>query len=171
MASVLVLVAACGSSTSSASPSASSVSTPTTAAAMPTTAPPTTAAAAPAACTAALAPMVTGSGPADTATAAKAVAADYQKFFDPATASTTKLGLLQSGTSFVPVLESFASNKLAAAATVTVTAVDFTGATAADVTYNLCESGAAVLPDSAGKAVLAAASGRSPTPPCAGWSS
>ena len=149
VAAVLVLVAACGSSAK-----APAAPAPTTAAAQPTVAPPTTAAAAPAACTTVIAPTVTGSGPADTATAGTAVATDYQKFFDPATPATSKLGLLQNGTSLVSVLQSFASNKLAGAATVTVTAVDFTSATAADVTYNLCESGTAVLPGSAGKSVL-----------------
>jgi len=151
VAAVLALVAACGSSGSSSAPSPSA----TTAAAVPTTAAPaTTAAAAPAACTTVIAPTVTGSGPADTTSAGTAVATDYQKFFDPSTPAATKLGLLQNGTALVAVLQSFASNKLAAAATVTVTAVDFTSATAADVTYNLCESGTAVLPGSAGKSVL-----------------
>jgi hypothetical protein len=152
VAAALVLVAACGSSSSS-SPGTSA--SPTSAAVVPTTAaPPTTAAAAPAACTTAIAPTVTGSGPADTASAGVAVATDYRKFFEPTTPAATKLGLLQNGTALEAVLQGFASNKLASAATVTVTAVDFTGATAADVTYNLCESGAAVLPDSAGKSVL-----------------
>ena len=152
-AAVLLLVAACGSSGSgsSSSPTSSSASAPAPAT---SAAAPTTAAAAPAACTTVIAPTVTGSGPADTASAATAVATDYQKFFDPATPAASKLALLQNGTAFEPVLEGFASNKLASAATVTVTAVDFTGATAADVTYNLCESGAAVLPGSAGKSVL-----------------
>ncbi len=152
VAGVLVLVAACGSGSTSAS--GTPAPTTSSAAAVPTTAPPTTAAAAPAACSSVIAPTVTGSGPADTATAGTAVATDYQKFFDPATPATTKLGLLQNGTSLVAVLQSFASNKLASAATVTVTAVDFTGATAADVTYNLCESGSPVMPGSAGKSVL-----------------
>ncbi|QMU71855.1 hypothetical protein [Streptacidiphilus sp. P02-A3a] len=148
---MLVLVAACGSgsSTGSGTPAA----TTSSAAAVPTTAPPTTAVAA-APCGSVIAPAVTGSGPADPATAGAAVATDYQKFFDPATPAATKLGLLQNGTSLVAVLQSFASNKLASAATVTVTAVDFTSATAADVTYNLCESGSPVMPGSAGRSVL-----------------
>jgi len=150
VAAVLVLVAGCGSSSTSApgtaTPSATTV--PTTAA------PATTAAAAPAACTTVIAPTVTGSGPADTTSAGSAVATDYRKFFDPMTPAATKLGLLQNGTALEGVLQSFAGNKLATAATVTVTAVDFTSATAANATYNLCESGAAVLPGSAGKSVL-----------------
>jgi hypothetical protein len=167
VAAVLVLVAGCGSSSTSAPGTAtpSDTTVPTTAA------PATTAAAAPAACTTMMAPTVTGSGPADTTSAGSAVATDYQKFFDPTTPAATKLGLLQNGTALEGVLQSFASNKLAIAATVTDTAVDFTSAIAANVTYNLCESGAAVLPGSAGKSVLWAVLGRSPMPRSAAWSS
>ncbi|QMU78454.1 hypothetical protein GXW83_24835 [Streptacidiphilus sp. PB12-B1b] len=153
-AAVLLFAAACSSSGSTTSTASAASSTapaaPTTAAAAPTTA-----GAAPAACTTVIAPTVSGSGPADTASAATAVATSFQKFFDPATPAASKLALLQNGPAFAPVLQGFASNKLASAATVTVTAVDFTGAAAADVTFNLCESGAAVLPGSAGKSVLA----------------
>jgi hypothetical protein len=153
-AAVLLFAAACGSS-GSATPAASSANTSPTVAPTTAAAAPTTAAAAPAACTTVIAPTVSGSGPADTTSAAAAVATSFQKFFDPATPSASKLALLQNGSAFVPVLQGFASNKLASAATVTVTAVDFTGASAADVTYNLCESGTAVLPGSKGQSVLA----------------
>ena len=150
----VLLLAACGSSGGSSSSSSSPTPSMTSAAPSPSSAPATTAAAAPAACTSTIAPTVSGAGPADTATAGVAVATSYQKFFDPTTPSTTKIGLLQNGMAFVPVMQSLASTPLASKATVTVTAVDFTAAAAANVTFNLCESGAAVLPNSAGKSVL-----------------
>ncbi|MHA6763727.1 hypothetical protein [Streptacidiphilus sp. PAMC 29251] len=152
-AAVLLLATACGSSGggSTAAPSASATAAaPTTSAAAPAT----TAAAAPAACGTGAAPTVSGTGPSDTAGAATAISTSYQKFFDPATPPTTKLGLLEKGTTFAPVLQSFGKNPLAAKATATVLTVSFTSATAADVTYNLCVSGAPALPGSAGKSVL-----------------
>lgn len=144
-AAVLLLASAC---TSTATPGAVGTSAPPSTA---TTGAATTAAAA---CGTGTTPAISGTGPSDTTAAATQIATNYQKFFDPATPSTEKLGLLENGTAFVPVLQGFASNPLAAKATVTVTTVAFTGASAADVTFNLCESGAAVLPNSAGKAVL-----------------
>ncbi|MFC1408365.1 hypothetical protein ACEZCY_03595 [Streptacidiphilus sp. N1-12] len=153
-AAVLLLATACGSSGGggTAAPSASpSAAAPTTSAAAPAT---TSAAAAPAACGTGAAPTVSGTGPSDTAGAAAAISTSYQKFFDPATPATAKVGLLEKGTTFAPVLQSFAANPLAAHATATVLTVSFTGATAADVTYNLCVSGAPALPGSAGKSVL-----------------
>ncbi|WP_370085322.1 hypothetical protein [Streptacidiphilus sp. MAP12-16] len=81
------------------------------------------------------------------------MATNFQKFFDPATPATTKISLLQNGAAFGAVLQGFASNPLATKATVTVVSVGFTSATTADVTFNLCESGAPVLPNSAGKSV------------------
>ncbi|MEZ0089044.1 hypothetical protein [Streptacidiphilus sp. EB129] len=99
-------------------------------------------------------PTVSGSGPADTATAGTQVASAFTKFFDPATPSSAKIALLQNGVLFAPVLQGFAGNPLAAKATVTVLTVNFTGATAADVTFNLCEGGTPALPGAAGKSVL-----------------
>lgn len=156
-AAILLLATACGSSGSKAS--SSSTPTPAATTAAPTTAAPTTAAAsasgaAPVACGTGIAPKVSGTGPSDTASAATMVAISYQKFFDPATPAAEKVGLLQNGTSFVPVMQSFAKNPLAATATATVLTVSFTSATAADVTYNLCVGGNPALPGSAGKSVL-----------------
>jgi hypothetical protein len=62
--------------------------------------------------------------------------------------------LLQNGTHLTSVLQGFAGNPLAAKASVTVTAVDFTSATTANVTYNLCQSGTPALPNAKGQAVL-----------------
>jgi hypothetical protein len=160
-AAVLLLAGACSSSGGgTASPGASVTTGAATTAAAPSasaTAASSSAAAsggaATGACAATTSPTVSGSGPADTAAAGTQVATAYQKFFDPATPAATKLGLLENGTSFAPVVAGFASNPLAAQAAVSVQKVAFTSATAADVTFNLCEGGQPVLPNSAGKAV------------------
>jgi hypothetical protein len=160
-AAVLLLVGACSSSGGGTASPGASVTTgaATTAAAPSASATAASSSAAPSGgtatgpCAATTTPTVSGSGPADTAAAGTQVATAYQKFFDPATPSATKLGLLQNGTSFAPVVAGFASNPLAAQAAVSVQKVAFTSATAADVTFTLCESGQPVLPNSAGKAV------------------
>jgi hypothetical protein len=160
-AAVLLLAGACSSSGGGTASPGASVTTgaATTAAAPSASASAASSSAAPSGgtatgpCAATTAPAVSGSGPADTAAAGTQVATAYQKFFDPATPSATKLGLLQNGTAFAPVVAGFAGNPMAAQATVSVQKVAFTSATAADVTFNLCESGQPVLPNSAGKAV------------------
>ena len=152
-AAVLLLATACGSSGGSTAPTVTSAATPA-APATTAAAPTTTAAAAPAACGTGAAPTVSGTGPSDTAGAAGQIATSYQKFFDPATPAADKLGLLQNGKNFAPVLVTFGKNPLAGKATATVLTVTFTSATAADVTYNLCVGGAPALPGSAGKSVL-----------------
>lgn len=162
-AAVLLLAGACSSSGGGTASPGASVTTGAATTAAASAAPSDSASAATSSaaaggtatgpCAATTNPAVSGSGPADTAAAGTQVATAYQKFFDPATPSATKLGLLQNGKAFVPVLTGFASNPLAAQATVSVQKVAFTGATAADVTFNLCESGQPVLPNSAGKAV------------------
>ncbi|WP_052432946.1 hypothetical protein [Streptacidiphilus carbonis] len=161
-AAVLLLAGACSSSGGgTASPGASVTTGAATGAATTAAAPSASAAGsssaaasgAAGACAPTTTPAVSGSGPADTASAGAQVAGAYQKFFDPATPSATKVGLLQNGTAFVPVMTGFASNPLAAQAAVSVQKVAFTSATAADVTFNLCESGQPVLPNSTGKAV------------------
>jgi hypothetical protein len=106
------------------------------------------------ACASGVAPTVSGSGPSDPATAGKNVAENYAKFFNPATPAAEKVMLLQNGQQLTSVLQGFAGNPLAAKATVTVTAVHFTSPTAADVTYNLCESGTPALPNAKGQSVL-----------------
>jgi hypothetical protein len=161
-AAVLLAASACssssGSSTSTstaASPGSTAGTTPSTTSS-PASSPASGSGAGPAAaaCGTAVAPTVSGSGPADPATAGKLVAAGFQKFFDPATSTAGKLALLQNGTVFAPVLQGFSGNALAGKATATVLTIDFTGATTADVTFNLCESGTPALPDAAGKSVL-----------------
>ena len=151
-AALLLLATACGSSGSSSPGTSTTAPAPTAAA--PTSAAAATTAAAAAACGTGTAPTVSGTGPSDTAGAATQISTSYQKFFDPATPAADKVGLLENGTTFAPVLQAFGKNPLAAQATATVLTVSFTSATAADVTYNLCVSGAPALPGSAGKTVL-----------------
>ncbi|WP_052434884.1 hypothetical protein [Streptacidiphilus melanogenes] len=147
---VLLLAAAC-SSTSTTSPNetpsgGASPTTPATSSSAP--------AAQAAACGNATAPTVTGSGPGDTAGAASKIAADYSQFFDPSTAVSAKMGLLQNADKLAPAMQAFAGDPQAAQTTVAVTGVDFTSATSADVTYNVCLSGAVALNGSKGKSVL-----------------
>ncbi|QMU77845.1 hypothetical protein GXW83_21280 [Streptacidiphilus sp. PB12-B1b] len=157
-AAVLLAASACSSSGSSSTGSASASPVTTT----PSTATPSTATgsaaatgtAAPATCGTAVAPTVSGSGPADPATAGKQVAANFQKFFDPATTTAGKLALLQSGAQFAPLVRGFAGNALAGRASATVLTVDFTSASAAHVTFNLCQSGTPALPGAVGMSVL-----------------
>ncbi|MEY9877753.1 hypothetical protein ABH931_007277 [Streptacidiphilus sp. MAP12-33] len=149
---VLLLAAACSSGTSNTPPGSPS-SAPTTAA---PTAAATTPAASPAAatCGTGAPPTVSGTGPADTAGAAAKIATDYSQFFDPATSLNDKMPLLENAQKLAQAMQGFAGNPQAAVTTVAVTAVDFTGATTADTTYNVCLSGAVALKDSKGKAVL-----------------
>ncbi len=150
----VLLLAACGSSGGSSSSSSSSPTPSASSAAPSASSAPTATAAAAADCPSNFDAAISGTGPADTLGAATAVSTSYQKFFDPTTPSTTKIGLLQNGMAFVPVMQSLASTPLASKAAVSVTAVDFTGAATANVTFNLCESGTIVMPASAGKSVL-----------------
>jgi hypothetical protein len=151
-AAVLLVATACSSSSSSGSSSTPSTAPATSATS--TTSAMATGSTAAMACSTAVAPTVSGSGPTDTTSTGKLVAENFQKFFDPATSTATKLSLLQNGVAFAPVLQGFAGNPLASKATATVLTVDFTGAATASVTFNLCESGAPALPGSAGKSVL-----------------
>ncbi|RAG83237.1 hypothetical protein DN069_23400 [Streptacidiphilus pinicola] len=151
---VLLLAAACGSSGNSGGPSSdagsSSAAAPTTPAAA--SSPPASAAAA--ACGNAVAPTVGGSGPADTTGAAGKIATDYAQFFDPSTPISAKMGLLQNAQKLAPAMQQFAGDPQAAQTTVAVTGVNFTSATTADTTYNVCLSGAVALKASKGKSVL-----------------
>jgi len=154
-AALLLLATACSSGSTTASgsptPAASSMSATSASASATPTAGGTTAAQP---CSSTRVPAVSGSGPADTVAAGNQVATDYRTFFDPAVPDTAKTGLLQNGSAFQPVLLGFANNALANKASVTVLTVDFTGASSADVTFNLCESGQVALPGSQGKSVL-----------------
>jgi hypothetical protein len=154
-AAVLLLAVACSSSGGSGSGSTSTSPSATTGAASGAPGSPTGGATgtAAAACGSSVPLTVTGSGPSDVQAAGKAVAANYDTFFDPATSDTAKVALLQNGVAFTPVLMAFGKDPQAAQTTVGVTKVDFTGATTADVTYNVCLSGAVALPNSAGKSV------------------
>jgi hypothetical protein len=146
---VLLFAAACGSSPGASSDAASSPPAAATTAA--TGSAPSTAAAA---CGSVTTPTVSGSGPADTAGAASRVATDYNRFFDPSTSISAKMGLLQNAQKLAPAMQAFAGDPQAAQTTVSVSGVNFTSATTADVTYDVCLSGAVALKGSKGKSVL-----------------
>ncbi|MBF9071135.1 hypothetical protein [Streptacidiphilus fuscans] len=154
-AAVLLLAAACSSSGGSSSGSPSASATSGAASGAPASSAPAnpSGSAAAAACGSSVPYTVSGSGPADVKTAAQQVAANYNKFFDPATSDVAKVALLQNGVKFTPVLLAFGKDPQAAQTTVGVTKVDFTGATTAKVTYNVCLSGAEALPNSTGQSV------------------
>jgi hypothetical protein len=150
-AAVLLLAAACGSTSTTASPSGSPAAPTTQAASAPAAASPSAAAVS---CSSTAAPAVSGSGPADTTGAATKIATNYAQFFDPATPAAAKVGLLENGQAFTPVMQMFGKDPQAAQTTVGVTAVNFTGATTADVTFDVCLTGTVALPGSKGKSVL-----------------
>jgi hypothetical protein len=148
---VLLLAAACSSTGGNPPSSAPGSGAPTSAPATTSGAPASQAAAA---CGGATTPTARGSGPADTAGAAGKIATDYTQFFDPSTNVSAKMGLLQNAQRLAPAMQAFAGDPQAAQTTVSVTGVDFTSATSADVTYNVCLSGAVALQGSKGKSVL-----------------
>ncbi|WP_051943326.1 hypothetical protein [Streptacidiphilus rugosus] len=150
-AAVLLLAAACSSSATTTSAGPSPAAPTTQAATAPAAGSP---AASAVSCSSTAAPTVSGSGPADTAGAASKIATNYAQFFDPATPAATKIGLLQNGAAFAPVMQMFGKDPQAAQTTVGVTAVNFTGATTADVTFDVCLTGTVALPGSKGKSVL-----------------
>jgi hypothetical protein len=151
---VLLLAAACSSTGSNPPSTATGTGAPPSAPAAPATTSSTPAGQAAAACSSSTAPTVSGSGPADTAGAAGRIATDYTQFFDPSTTVSAKMGLLQNAQKLAPAMQAFAGDPQAAQTTVAVTGVDFTSATSADITYNVCLSGAVALPGSKGKSVL-----------------
>lgn len=157
-AAVLLTATACSSSSSStaaASGSATAAASSSMASSTPMSASPSGSSTAMAQeCGSLGTPVVTGTGPANPTAASKQITTNFQEFFDPTTPTDTKIALLQNGTLFAPVLKGFAGNPLAAKATATVTGIAFTGATSANVTFNLCQSGKPALPNAAGKAVL-----------------
>ncbi|MFC5906128.1 hypothetical protein [Streptacidiphilus monticola] len=155
---VLLIAAACSSSSSSKSAvnptvGATGASGGAQTGASSSAAAPSSSAAAAAPCGTGAAPKVSGTGPADPAAAAQQISANWAKFFNPATPAAEKIGLLENGTAFAPVLHAFGGNSLAAHASATVTAVQFSSATAAGVTYNLCVGGQPQIPGASGHSV------------------
>ncbi|MER5891123.1 hypothetical protein ABT160_45545 [Streptomyces sp. NPDC001941] len=96
----------------------------------------------------------TGSGPADPAAAKAQVEKNWTTFFDPKATTEQKAGVLEDGDVMRPLLAAFGGDKNAARSSAKVTAVDFTSATEAAVTYDLMVGGNPALPGSKGTSVL-----------------
>ncbi|WP_235215379.1 hypothetical protein [Phaeacidiphilus oryzae] len=92
--------------------------------------------------------------PSDPAAAKAEIVRNWEKFFNPGTPAAEKAALVQHGSAMQPVLQGFAGDPRMGQVSAKVTAVDFTGATAAKVTYTLSLKGAPVLPNAAGQSVL-----------------
>lgn len=140
-------LAACSSSssTSSAPPAA------TTSAAPSTSAP---AASASATDSASAAASSTDSDiPAGLTGDAKTIATNWVAFFNPATPTATRVGLLENGSAFEAVLAGQSSSAQGKATSAIVSAVTVAGSSA-DVKWTLLLSGTPMLPNQKGKAVL-----------------
>ncbi|WP_133259972.1 hypothetical protein [Streptacidiphilus pinicola] len=107
-----------------------------------------------AACRTAGPPSVSGTGPGDPAAAARSVADDYTKFFDPRLSDSAKAALLQDSPKKAVMVQLFTTNTDERMGSANVTAVHFTGPTTADVTVTLCLGGDVGLQDMKGQAVL-----------------
>ena len=138
-----------------AAPTTTTTLPPTTTTTMPTTTlPPTTTTLL---TTTTLAPTTsttagTGGGGQLTGDAALA-AANWQKFFDPATSAADKATLLQNGPAHAAELQQFASNPFASFLAMQVTAVTISGSTAT-VTYDVSLLGNQVATGQTGTMVL-----------------
>ncbi|GJF27388.1 hypothetical protein KNE206_00880 [Kitasatospora sp. NE20-6] len=95
-----------------------------------------------------------GTAPADVEAAKAQVTANWEKFFDPATPIADKAAVLQNGAALAPALQGFAADPRVGQVKADVTAVDFTSATEATVTYTLSLQGNVVQPAATGTAVL-----------------
>jgi hypothetical protein len=134
-----LLVTSCSSSHKTISPSPSPI--PTSISPSPTPSPTPTG-------------SPTGTAPANVAAATQQVTQNWQNFFSPNTAISSKANLLQNGQQLLPVLQSFANDPRVGQITAQVTNVQFTSATTATVTYNLTLQGQTVQPNATGQAVL-----------------
>ncbi|MEV5596889.1 hypothetical protein [Streptomyces sp. NPDC052496] len=98
-------------------------------------------------------PTASGSGPADPAAAEREIKENWQKFFDPKLSNAEKAKYLQNGEQLQLLLEAFNGDQRGRQVAARVTAVRFTSATEADVTYSLTLKGATALPNAKGASV------------------
>ncbi|MFJ6087241.1 hypothetical protein ACIQI8_38235 [Streptomyces sp. NPDC092369] len=91
--------------------------------------------------------------PADPAAAERQVKANWEKFFDPKTATKDKQAVLENGDEMGPVLRAFSGDKRGGQVQAQVTTVEFTKADEATVTYSLTLNGATALPKASGTSV------------------
>lgn len=91
--------------------------------------------------------------PADPAAATRQIKENWRKFFDPAVPTKDKQAVLENGDRMAPVLRAFDGDKRGGQVRATVTRVEFTSPSDANVTYTLTLKGATALPDAEGTAV------------------
>ncbi|MFI0264323.1 hypothetical protein ACH4OW_35635 [Streptomyces sp. NPDC017056] len=94
-----------------------------------------------------------GSAPADPAAAEREIKENWRKFFDPKLSNSEKAKYLQNGEDLQLLLEAFNGDQRGKQVSAEVTAVRFTSATEADVTYSLRLKGATALPNAKGVSV------------------
>ncbi|MFR0356458.1 hypothetical protein [Streptomyces sediminimaris] len=91
--------------------------------------------------------------PADPAAATKEIRQNWKTFFDPATSTRDKQAVLENGDRMGPVMRAFGGDQRGGEVQATVTKVEFTSPTRANVTYDLTLKGATALPNASGTAV------------------
>ncbi|CAM5623074.1 MULTISPECIES: hypothetical protein [Streptomyces] len=94
-----------------------------------------------------------GSAPADPAAAEREIKENWQKFFDPNLSNAEKAKYLQNGEQLRLLLEAFNGDQRGRQVGAQVSAVRFTSATEADVTYSLTLKKATALPNAKGVSV------------------
>ena len=153
MTTGLLLATSCGPRSMTSGPTAPGASTVTTAATANTTTPATTHATTPATAAATTTTVATATTP-DVATEKATIAANWARFFLPATSMADRIALLENGATLQQALEQRAKDPLQQQASATVKAVELTAPDRAAVTYDVLLNGSLALPDAQGIAVL-----------------
>ena len=157
MTTGLLLATSCGPRSMTSGPTAPGASTVTTAATAntttPATTPSTTPATTPATAAATTTTVATATTP-DVATEKATIAANWARFFLPATSMADRIALLENGATLQQALEQRAKDPLQQQASATVKAVELTAPDRATVTYDVLLNGSLALPDAQGIAVL-----------------
>ncbi len=91
--------------------------------------------------------------PPDIGAAETEIKQNWQKFFDPDTALEDKQTVLENGEQMAPVLQAFSGDERGGQVQATVSKIEFTSPTEANVTYDLTLKGATALPNASGTAV------------------
>lgn len=110
-----------------------------------------------------------GSAPADPAAAEREIKENWQKFFDPNLSNAEKAKYLQNGEQLRLLLEAFNGDQRGRQVGAQVSAVRFTSATEADVTYSLTLKKATALPNAKGVSVYQDKVWKVSSRPCARW--
>jgi hypothetical protein len=97
-----------------------------------------------------------GGGSKTGADATAQIKSAYEQFFSSKTALATRIGLLQNGSSFTPVITALAKNPLASNTSATVSSVTLEGPDRAKVVYTVNVGGSPLLENKTGTAVRTA---------------